>query len=973
MSWHVQRRIDRLTLRTETIAVVAFCALAAALAVIFDGFDHLVAFAQRHETYRLDAVFSVLLVLGVILTAVSMRRTTQLRRELALRASAVATRQSEARYSSLVSTMQQVVFDIDQRGAFTFLNPAWTRVMGYAVDETLGRPHADFVHPDDRARQRWVVQRAAEGSGSAVYEIRCIARDGSEKWLEAHVQVATDADRTITGCTGTLTDVTLRHQAAEALCASEARYAEQSARLNATLENMSQGIMMVASDNSVPVMNRRAMELLELPDGMLASELHCRAILQFLWDRGDFVHAPNELQRRIRTYLDGGDLQTLPPVYQHQRPSGTILETRTVPLDGGGVVRTFTDVTEREAGNRAKAAFLATMSHEIRTPLHGVVGTASLLLDTTLSTEQRHHVETIQECSDTLLELISEILDFSKLEAGRLDLESSEFDLVETTETVLDIVEARARAKDLLVVFAPSPDLPQRVISDPGRLRQVLINLIGNAIKFTDSGSVVLRAYPRSDGDRAVVRFEVQDTGIGVPEHARDRLFQEFSQVEASVTRRYGGSGLGLAISQRIAAAMGGWIGLDSRPGEGSTFWLELPLPAAQGTAVHAPRRTSFGAGRRVVLAAPGGPGREALAALLASQGFTVVKPDGAGRDRADLALVHHSVLPKARFSRRAAASTPWIVFGFGAGRHAGAVEGVIDGAVKPSHLATTLAEVLDGVVAADRPARQRPQLQMPARKLRVLLVDDNHVNQRVAARILQRMGHEADLAADGVEAVAQAQARCYDLVLMDMQMPRMDGLEATRAIRALPGEASRVRIVAMTANAFSSDRDACFAAGMDDFVGKPVNRDKLFTLLELWSERGPRAHPGESALAPAVRPDLVDREQLQLLREELGEEMLEELLGSFRTSATELMRQIEAALAGGDHGAADESLHRLKGSALTLSFAGVADACEHLRTVICDDKAVGAGAALAALRRSLQECDELLQPKDERARAAAA
>ena len=972
MSWHVQRRIDRLTLRTETIAVVAFCALAAALAVTLDGFDHLVAFAQRHETYRLDAVFSVLLVVGVILAAVLMRRTTQLRRELASRASAVAARESEARYSSLVSTMQQVVFDIDQRGAFTFLNPAWTRVMGYAVDETLGRRHADFVHPDDRARHRRVVQRAAEGSGSAVYEIRCLARDGSEKWLEAHVQVATDADRTITGCTGTLTDVTLRHQAAEALCASEARYAEQSARLNATLENMSQGIMMVASDNSVPVMNRRAMELLELPDDMVASKPHCRAILQFQWDRGDFVHAPNELRQRIRAYLDCGDLQTLPPAYQYQRPSGTILEIRTVPLDGGGVVRTFTDVTEREAGNRAKAAFLATMSHEIRTPLHGVVGTASLLLDTILSTEQRHHVETIQECSDTLLELISEILDFSKLEAGRLDLESSEFDLVETTETVLDIVEARARAKDLLVVFAPSPELPQRVVGDPGRLRQVLLNLIGNAIKFTDSGSVVLRAYPRPDGDRAVVRFEVQDTGIGIPEHAHDRLFQEFSQVEASVTRRYGGSGLGLAISQRIATAMGGWIGLDSRPGEGSTFWLELPLPAVQGAPVQSPRRTSFGAGRRVALAAPGGPGREALAALLVSQGFTVVKPDGAGRDRADLALLHHSALPKARFSRRAAA-TPWVAFGFGAGRHAGAVDGVIDGAVKPSHLAATLAEVLDGVAAADRPARQRPQVRMPARKLRVLLVDDNHVNQRVAARILQRMGHEADLAADGVEAVAQAQARPYDLVLMDMQMPRMDGLEATRAIRALPGEASRVRIVAMTANAFSSDRDACFAAGMDDFIGKPVNRDKLFTILEIWSERGSRAHPGERGLVPAVRPDPVDREQLKVLRDELGDDMLEELLGSFRASAADLMRQIEAALARGDHGAADESLHRLKGSALTLSFAGVADACDDLRTVIGDDNTVAAGAALADLRRSLQGCHELLQPDNERARAAAA
>ncbi|MDQ4134723.1 MAG: ATP-binding protein, partial [Pseudomonadota bacterium] len=779
---------------------------------------------------RLSGAFASLLAL------LSLRSASPAPRE------AGSVPESEALYGSLVASMQQVVFQIDGDGTFTFLNPAWTKVMGYALDETLGRKHHDFLHPGDRARHRSLVMRAAQGDGSAVYEIRCIAKDGSEKWLEAHVQVATDEHRRITGCSGTLTDVTQRHRAAEALCGSEARYAEQSAVLKATLENMSQGIMMVAADNSVPVMNRRAMELLELSDDVLASHRSCRAILQYQWDRGDFRHAAHEMRQRIRIYLGGGELQTSPPVYQYQRPNGMILETRTIPLDGGGVVRTFTDMTEREAGNQAKSAFLATMSHEIRTPLNGVVGTASLLLDTELSAEQRHHVETIQECSDTLLELISEILDFSKLEAGRLDLESSEFDVVEIAETVLDIVEARARAKDLLVVFAPSPLLPQRVIGDPGRLRQVLLNLMGNAIKFTDRGSVVLRAYP-CEGDGAFIRFEVEDTGIGIPEHARDRLFQEFSQVEASVTRRYGGSGLGLAISKRIATAMGGRIGLASRPGEGSTFWFELPLPAMRPAST--PDRGTVGAGRRVLLAVPEGPGRDAVSALLASHGFDVTTSKG-GR-AIDLALLHHSALPKARFSRRtpkAAKAKPWIAFGFGAARCAGAVDGVMDGAVKPSHLAATLAEVLDGTGAQGRAAKERPRLKIPARKLRILLVEDNHVNQRVAARILKRMGHEAALAADGVEAVAQVQARSYDVVLMDMQMPRMDGLEATRTIRALPGAAARVPIVAMTANAFSSDRDACFAAGMDDFVTKPVNRDKLFDVLEYWSDGGACGRP---------------------------------------------------------------------------------------------------------------------------------
>jgi len=502
--------------------------------------------------------------------------------------------------------------------------------------------------------------------------------------------------------------------------------------------------------------------------------------------------------------------------------------------------------SEAKTASRAKNEFLATMSHEIRTPMNGVIGMTSLLTDTPLTAEQREYAEVIRSSGDSLLTILNDILDFSKIEVGQLELEECPFPLREVFEDALDLMAVKVGEKGLELSCLVEPNVPPTVIGDPTRLRQIVVNLIGNAIKFTSQGEIALevRAQLLREG-LYEIHTAVRDTGIGIDPAARARLFKAFSQVDSSTTRKYGGTGLGLAISKRLTEMMNGRIWVESAPGKGSTFHFtvrvrrsNLPEPALDLSALRDLRVLVVddnATNRRLlqvqsiawsmvpVLAA--GPG-EALTLVEEKPPFDLIlldmqMPEMDGLELAGVMARHPKTarVPKIMLSsigqRIAIQDTP--------------LAAVLS---KPLRQDRLLAALLDAVgeregghVLAPPPAMERLAERLP---LHILLVEDNRVNQKVALRLLERLGYGADVAGNGLEALDALRRQHYDLVLMDMQMPEMDGLEATRRIRSDFPSRQQPRIVAMTANAMKGDRERCIDAGMDDYISKPVKWESL-------------------------------------------------------------------------------------------------------------------------------------------------
>ena len=865
-----------------------------------------------------------------------------------------ALQQSETKYRIIADFTHDWAFWIDEKGSYQYCSPSCERVTGYTASEFEADPglFMRLIHPDDASRYKHHRKFEVATTGTNDLEFRITARDGSERWLSHVCLPVRDAEGQYRGSRGNNRDITERKQA-EQLVHREKQY------FQALVQNTPAAVVVIDPNENIVSINPAFEKLF----GYDEAEVKGRNLDALITTEAKRAQANAYSRQAAQGLVHGTE--------QRSRKDGTLIdvEIHGVPIvvDGEriGALGIYHDITElmraqreAEAANRAKSAFLATMSHEIRTPMNGVVGMTSLLLDTALTTEQREYAETIRTSSEALLTIINDILDFSKIEADKLELESHPFDVRECIESALDLVSSKASEKRLDLAYLIEDGVPQVLLGDVTRVRQIVINLLSNALKFTEQGEIVINvsAQPLSHSvdvplSMYEVKFAVRDTGIGIPPERMDRLFKSFSQVDASTTRKYGGTGLGLAISKRLSELMGGKMWVESQMGKGSVFSFTIRAPSAPTEArIHPHVEQPKLDGRRVLIVddnltnrtilnrqtqqwnmlprATGEP-LEALEWIRRGDPFDIAILDMHMPDMDGLTLA------QAIRETRDPQALPLMMLTSLGRREVGAdlvnFVSFLSKPIKQSQLYNALVSVFEAqpITKTHEPATMTFDSQMATRlPLRILLAEDHAINQRLALQMLKKMGYRADVVANGLEALDAVLRQPYDVVLMDVHMPEMDGLEATRRICQQMQGTPRPLIIAMTANAMQGDREECLEAGMDDYISKPIQVKDLQEALERSGVRAALATQQSSTIDWSVL------ENLRMLQEEGQPDFVQGMVELYVKSTPPLIEAIRAAIDQGNAAQLQESAHTLKGNSKSLGVSQVAEISKQLEGI---------------------------------------